>query len=87
MALGSWMFQIVRHECIGRTRLAFSGRRRRPASEPSAEEEVLTQLAVERIVDSIGALPADQRAVLVLRDIQGESGAATARALGLSRPR
>ena len=30
-------------------------------------------------------LPAEQRAVLVLRDIQGLSGAATAQALGLSR--
>ena len=84
VALGSWMFQIVRRECMRRTRLVFQ-RPAAPASvEPSAEEQVLTQLAVERIVEAIGALPADQRAVLVLRDIQGESGAATARALGLS---
>ncbi len=84
-ALASWMFQIVRNECIRRTRLAF----RRPspvaAAEPSAEDAALARLEMERVVDSIAALPAEQRAVLVLRDIQGLSGAATAEALGLSR--
>ena len=84
-ALASWMFQIVRNECIRRSRLAL--RRPVPASSvgPSAEEEALARLEMERIVDSIAGLPAEQRAVLVLRDIQGLSGAATAQALGLSR--
>jgi RNA polymerase sigma factor (sigma-70 family) len=84
-ALAAWMFQIVRHECIRRSRLTFS----RPASgetaEPSAEDVALARLEVQRIVDSIAGLPSEQRAVLVLRDIQGLSGAATAQALGLSR--
>jgi RNA polymerase sigma factor (sigma-70 family) len=84
-ALGSWMFQIVRNECIRRTRLGLS----RPiAADPagaSAEDVVLARLEVQRIVDSIAALPPEQRAVLVLRDVQGLSGAATAQALGLSR--
>jgi len=84
-ALASWMFQIVRNECIRRSRLAF----RRPiaaaAVEASAEDAVLVRLEIERIVDSIAGLPAEQRAVLVLRDIQGQSGAATAQALGISR--
>jgi RNA polymerase sigma factor (sigma-70 family) len=84
-ALASWMFQIVRNECIRRSRLAL----RRPLSavmaEPSAEDAALARLEIERIVDSIAGLPTEQRAVLVLRDIQGLSGAATAQALGLSR--
>lgn len=84
-ALASWMFQIVRNECIRRSRLAL----RRPVSSspagPSAEEEALVRLEMKRIVDSIAGLPPEQRAVLVLRDIQGLSGAATAQALGLSR--
>jgi RNA polymerase sigma factor (sigma-70 family) len=84
-ALAAWMFQIVRNECIRRSRVAF----RRPISaamvEPSAEDAALARLEIERIVDSIAGLPPDQRAVLVLRDIQGLSGAATAQALGLSR--
>ena len=84
-ALASWMFRIVRNECIRRTRLA----PRKPDAAvtvgPSAEDAALARLEVERIVDSIASLPAEQRAVLVLRDIQGLSGAATAEALGLSR--
>lgn len=42
-------------------------------------------MEVERIVDSIAGLPEEQRTVLVLRDLQGLSGAATAQTLGLSR--
>jgi RNA polymerase sigma factor (sigma-70 family) len=84
-ALASWMFQIVRNECIRRSRLAL----RRPIATatpaPSVEDAALARLEVERIVDSVAGLPPDQRAVLVLRDIQGLSGAATAQALGLSR--
>jgi RNA polymerase sigma factor (sigma-70 family) len=84
-ALASWMFQIVRHECIRRSRLALRGPMPSSTSEHSVEDLALTRLEVKRIVDSIAALPADQRAVLVLRDIQGLSGKATAQTLGLSR--
>jgi len=84
-ALASWMFQIVRNECIRRSRLAFRKPSPVTATEPSAEETALARLEMERIVDSIAGLPSEQRAVLVLRDIQGLSGAATAQALGLSR--
>jgi RNA polymerase sigma factor (sigma-70 family) len=85
-ALGSWMFSIVRNECIRRSRLTFSKSIAPVMVEPSAEDVTLARLEVERIVDSIAELPPEQRAVLVLRDIQGLSGAATAQALGLSRP-
>jgi RNA polymerase sigma factor (sigma-70 family) len=84
-ALASWMFRIVRNECIRRSRVAL---RRSPAAdalEPSAEDVVLHRLEIERIVDAIAGLPAEQRAVLVLRDIYGLSGVATAQALGVSR--
>jgi RNA polymerase sigma factor (sigma-70 family) len=84
-ALASWMFRIVRNECIRRSRLALRKSDPAAAVVPSAEDAALARLEVERIVDSIAALPAEQRAVLVLRDIQGLSGAATAQALGLSR--
>jgi RNA polymerase sigma factor (sigma-70 family) len=85
-ALGSWMFSIVRNECIRRSRLTFSKHIGPLTAEPSAEDAALARLEIERIVDSIAGLPPEQRAVLVLRDIQGLSGAATAQALGLSRP-
>lgn len=84
-ALASWMFQIVRNECIRRTRLTVHRPRATESAGPSAEEEALARLEMERIVDCIAGLPADQRRVLVLRDIQGLSGGATARSLGLSR--
>jgi RNA polymerase sigma factor (sigma-70 family) len=84
-ALASWMFQIVRHECIRRTRLALRAPAPPAGVEPSAEDAALARLEMDRIVAAIAALPAEQRAVLVLRDIQGMSGAASAQALGLSR--
>ncbi len=84
-ALASWMFQIVRNECIRRSRLALHRPIPTTTDEPSTEDAVLARMEIERIVDSIAGLPHEQRAVLVLRDVQGLSGAATAQALGLSR--
>jgi RNA polymerase sigma factor (sigma-70 family) len=84
-ALGSWLFQIVRNECIRRSRLAL----RRPmlagVVESSAEDSAFARLELTRIATAIAALAPEQRAVLVLRDIHGLSGAATAQTLGLSR--
>jgi len=79
------MFQIVRNECIRRSRITLHRPIRAAAVESSAGDAALARLEIERIVDSIAELPPEQRAVLVLRDIQGQSGAATAQALGLSR--
>jgi RNA polymerase sigma factor (sigma-70 family) len=84
-ALASWMFQIVRNECIRRSRLVLQRPVLAATVEPSAEDAALARLEIERIVDSIARLPPEQRAVLVLRDVQGLSGAGTAQALGLSR--
>ena len=84
-ALASWMFRIVRNECIRRSRIALHRPIASVEVEPSAEDAALARLEIERVVDAIAKLPADQRSVLVLRDIQGLSGAATAGALGLSR--
>ncbi len=84
-ALGSWMFQIVRNECIRRSRLVLRGPLSGVMVEPSAEDAVLARMEMERIVDCVASLAPEQRAVLVLRDIQGLSGAASAQALGLSR--
>jgi RNA polymerase sigma factor (sigma-70 family) len=84
-ALASWMFQIVRNECIRRSRAVLQRPHFAAGAEPSAEDAALARLEVQRIVSSIAELPSEQRAVLVLRDIQGLSGAATAQALGLSR--
>lgn len=84
-ALASWMYRIVRNECLRRLRLV--GRRPAPVADiatASAEDEVLQRLEAGRIAAAIEALPADQRQVLIMRDIQGFSGRAVADALGLS---
>ncbi|MEU4396879.1 RNA polymerase sigma factor [Kribbella sp. NPDC023855] len=84
-ALASWMFRIVRNECVRRSRLLL--RQPSPIVEPptqSAEDDVLHRLEVERVAAAIASLPPDQRRVLVLRDVQGHSGREVANALGLS---
>ncbi|WP_370880442.1 RNA polymerase sigma factor [Streptomyces aurantiacus] len=84
-ALASWMFQIVRHECLRRARAVVH--RHEPSPEaviPSAEDDVLGKLEIERVAAAIASLPADQRRVLIMRDVQGLPGGAVARSLGLS---
>lgn len=84
-ALSSWMFQIVRNECIRRAQAM--ARRAGPIPEPttiSAEEDVLRRLESQRLAAVIAALPADQRSVLVMRDIQGLPGSMVAKQMGLS---
>ncbi|WKD34883.1 RNA polymerase sigma factor [Streptomyces xanthophaeus] len=84
-ALASWMFRIVRNECMRRARLVPRERAPLPDSAVmSAEDEVLEHLEASRVARAIAALPADQRRVLIMRDIQGYSGRMAADALGLS---
>ena len=94
-ALASWMFRIVRNECLRRARFwARSGPRGGgagggfgPGAEAvcgPAEDDVLARLEAEAVVAAIVALPEDLRRVLILRDVQGHSGRAVADALGLS---
>ncbi|MFD7264000.1 RNA polymerase sigma factor [Streptomyces sp. NPDC059874] len=86
-ALASWMFRIVRNECLRRARSAIP---RGPGPLPdggavmSAEDEVVLRLEAARVAKAVAALPEDQRTVLIMRDIQGHSGRLTADALGLS---
>ncbi|MGA4959818.1 RNA polymerase sigma factor [Streptomyces lavendulocolor] len=92
-ALASWMFRIVRNECLRRVRTmrhdplpAPPDDAARTAGEAvrSAEEEVFRRLEAGRVAAAVAALPGDQRRVLVMRDVQGYSGRMTADALGLS---
>jgi RNA polymerase sigma factor (sigma-70 family) len=88
-ALTSWMFRIVRNECLRRAR---SWRREIPAEAAdrdaapagSAEEEALDRLDAQRVAAAIRALPDTQRRVLILRDVLGHPGSAVAESLGLS---
>ncbi|PWK73464.1 RNA polymerase sigma factor (sigma-70 family) [Streptomyces sp. CG 926] len=86
-ALASWMFRIVRNECLRRAKLMPRERAPLPDTDEavvSAEEEVLERLEAARVARAIAALPADQRRVLIMRDIQGYSGRMAADALGLT---
>lgn len=86
-ALTSWMFRIVRNECLRRARLLLREHPIAPeTTAPSAEDEVLRQLEAQAVAAAIAELPPDQRSVLVLRDVQGYSGPMVARSLGLSLP-
>jgi RNA polymerase sigma factor (sigma-70 family) len=83
-ALASWMFRIVRNECLRRARTM---RARAPLPEAtvrSAEEVVLQRMEAGRVAAAVAALPAEQRRVLIMRDIQGYSGRMAAEELGLS---
>jgi RNA polymerase sigma factor (sigma-70 family) len=87
-ALASWMFRIVRNECLRRARLSLR-RPPEPGGETramSAEDEVMRRLEADRVAAAVAALPADQRNVLIMRDVQGLSGRMVAGALGLSVP-
>lgn len=92
-ALAGWMFRIVRNECLRQVRqLVRRGEGPEAGPEagaeaeagPSAEEAVLHRLEAQRIAAAVGALPRDQRQVLVMRDVQGLPGRTVARELGLS---
>ncbi|QGZ53261.1 MULTISPECIES: RNA polymerase sigma factor [Streptomyces] len=90
-ALASWMFRIVRNECLRRARTTLPSSTtpgsRTPLREvpvPSAEDEALHQLEAGRVAAAVASLPADQRRVLIMRDVQGYSGRMVADALGLS---
>jgi RNA polymerase sigma-70 factor (ECF subfamily) len=90
-ALASWMFRIVRNECLRLSRQAASltspGLQELDgALGESAEESVLLRLEAERVAAAVARLPQVQRSALIMRDIQGLSGRATADALGLSVP-
>ncbi|MGW4378289.1 RNA polymerase sigma factor [Kitasatospora sp. NPDC004531] len=83
-ALASWLFRIVRNECLRRVRTVPAVPREPLGSADSAEQEALRRLDAERVAAAIAALPADQRRVLIMRDLQGLGGRAVAEALGLS---
>ncbi|NUS72823.1 MAG: sigma-70 family RNA polymerase sigma factor [Corynebacteriales bacterium] len=84
-ALASWMFRIVRNECLRRAKTII--RPQPPVANlvmESAENEALRRIEVDRVAAAIASLPPDQRQVMVMRDVQGLSGRTVADALGLS---
>ena len=83
-ALASWMFRIVRNECLRRARMIRSSETVPDTVVSSAEDEALQRIEASRIAAAIAALPDDQRRALIMRDVQGYSGRMAAKALGVS---
>jgi RNA polymerase sigma factor (sigma-70 family) len=83
-ALASWMFRIVRNECLRRARMMRADAPLPDAPVRSAEDVVLQRIEAGKVAAAIAALPDEQRRVLIMRDIQGYSGRMAAEALGLS---
>lgn len=84
-ALASWMFRIVRNECLRRARL-FVDRHEQgaPSLATSAEDEVMQRLEASLVAQAIRELPDVQRRVLIMRDVLGYPGRRVAETLGLS---
>lgn len=89
-ALASWMFRIVRHECLRRARVLLertdgAGHDRAEAGPAaSAEDEAIRRLEAELVAQAIHELPDVQRRVLIMRDVLGHPGRSVAETLGLS---
>ncbi len=84
-ALASWMFRIVRNECLRRARLLFDHYDEAGVDVvTSAEEEVIRRLEADLVAQAIRELPDVQRRVLIMRDVLGYPGRVVAERLGLS---
>ncbi|GIH74699.1 RNA polymerase sigma factor [Planobispora longispora] len=84
-ALASWMFRIVRNECLRRARLLFDHYDGAGAGlATSAEDEVIRRLEADLVAQAIKELPEVQRRVLIMRDVLGHPGRVVAERLGLS---
>jgi len=82
-ALASWMFRIVRNECLRRARVLVERHEPEPLAI-SAEDEAIRRLEAGLVAQAIQELPDVQRRVLIMRDVLGHPGRTTAEALGLS---
>lgn len=83
-ALASWMFRIVRNECLRRARTALERQVFEPGQAAPAEDEAIRRLEADLVARAIQDLPDVQRRVLIMRDVLGYPGRTVADALGLS---
>ncbi|MFO0595515.1 MAG: sigma-70 family RNA polymerase sigma factor [Myxococcaceae bacterium] len=91
-AVLSWLFTVVRNACLGllrpfaKTREPLSSTHEETlAADALPPDEALARFElVSKVHEALRSLDPEARAVLVLRDLEGLSGEATAERLGLS---
>ncbi len=89
MAFVSWMFQIVRNHCYALLRKTYRSREtvelasRDLLDRSRNAEEALGEIHQKDLSKAIRQLPAAQREVLILRDLQGMSAPEVASFLGV----
>lgn len=90
--LGTWLYRVAANLCYMRLRAA----KARPSvpldsmaltdGVPGPEEGVRKKQLAAAVARALAALPPDHRLAVTLRDVEGLSAAAAARALGISIP-
>jgi RNA polymerase sigma-70 factor (ECF subfamily) len=98
-AFSTWLYTIAAHRCQRMRRLKSGEPRRKASLEAMAEagqampatpqQDILdhlgSQQARQRLLNEIPLLPPEFKKVLVLRDLEGQDTAATAKILGMSQ--
>ncbi|MGH7868140.1 MAG: RNA polymerase sigma factor [Candidatus Dormibacteraceae bacterium] len=88
VAFTTWLFRLVKHECLRLLR----SQRRKPVVHAAlapileTEREAIQAALLGDIAKAIAALPLGYRQVLVMRDIEGLTSPEVARSLDLSAP-
>lgn len=68
-ALTTWLFRITTNVACDRLRRARTAER--PSEEPSTDGQADARVALRELHDAMSELPPDQRAALVLKELQG----------------
>jgi RNA polymerase sigma-70 factor (ECF subfamily) len=91
----TWLFQVVLHACRRRARRRAGEPDRHegleeaealPAAEAGADARVAARQEARALAQALAGLPEEAREVLLLRDVEGLSGAEAAEVLGLGLP-
>jgi RNA polymerase sigma factor (sigma-70 family) len=82
----SWLFQVVRHQCFRLLKIARNESTLTvPAKLELADENPELRIALQNdVVNAIAHLSAEQRQVLIMRDIEGMTAPAVASTLGIT---
>jgi RNA polymerase sigma-70 factor (ECF subfamily) len=98
-SFSTWLYTIAAHRCQRMRRLKSGEPKRKASLEAMAEagqampahhqqdilEHLGSQQARQRLLDEIPKLPQEFKKVLVLRDLEGQDTAATAKILGITQ--